>query len=758
MVRLVSTLSIAAITALLLLGVYFIKRKGLKLSRFTKPAALTLAFIMFIRYTYLEVAVHEVRGLNMYSPFGDDIPSTVLSILLIWFVYAAMLTVVLGEFFNYKTLTNINLLFAVPVFFLTIVFIDTYGVGVLGDESYTFSDVAYALGETGYSLGNVRLWFMIIETALGIALPVSHLIAGERVELPKGRGIASYVGTLLCVLIPIMPAYVPQALLGYADISLEYVDFSEEHRYILYLSLILAYAIFHALKDKTEDVRRFAMIYLSLATMWAFTGMYNFEDLLDPLSWPLHLCNTAMYLIPLCLIFKMNRLFNFTLFINVLGAFLAMVMPNIDDNIMEDGVVYFWLNHIVAFLLPILLVALKLFVRPKFKHWVQSLTALTVYFVLMLIVNAWFTNYGECDYFYLNSDFIVSKLGRWAEDTRNFVWSFNVGDLTFTFYPLDQAIFYVVYVGFTVGMWFLYSLFFTTWDAAEDRRQRERDYKRMKKELNEYLGGKSIHEPPSGDDSPRLTLSHFSKRYGSNKHYSVNNVSFDVHGGEVFGFLGPNGAGKSTIIKSIVGIQPITSGSIEICGYDVDKQPVQAKLHTGFVPDHYALYENLTGREYINYIADLYEVNFEYRNKVIEKLVKRFELTGSFDNQMKTYSHGMKQKITIMAALVHNPALWILDEPLTGLDPTSIHEVKECMKEHAAAGNIVFFSSHIIDVVEKICDRIAIIKKGQLRACVSIKELEQKGIDLEQFYLDIINNCDDEHVPYIEPTEEASLA
>ena len=112
----------------------------------------------------------------------------------------------------------------------------------------------------------------------------------------------------------------------------------------------------------------------------------------------------------------------------------------------------------------------------------------------------------------------------------------------------------------------------------------------------------------------------------------------------------------------------------------------------------------------------------------------------------------MKQKITIMSALVHNPKVWILDEPLTGLDPTSIYEVKECMKEHAAKGNVVFFSSHIIDLVEKLCDRIAIIKKGQLRASASIKELTDNGIELERFYLDTINNCDDEHVPYGEPT------
>jgi ABC-2 type transport system ATP-binding protein len=121
---------------------------------------------------------------------------------------------------------------------------------------------------------------------------------------------------------------------------------------------------------------------------------------------------------------------------------------------------------------------------------------------------------------------------------------------------------------------------------------------------------------------------------------------------------------------------------------------------------------------------------------------------------MKTYSHGMKQKITIMSALVHNPKVWILDEPLTGLDPTSIHEVKECMKAHAAKGNIVFFSSHIIDVVEKLCDKIAIIKKGQLRAYTSMQELNEQGIELEKYYLDIIYDGNDEHVPYVEPEND----
>lgn len=242
----------------------------------------------------------------------------------------------------------------------------------------------------------------------------------------------------------------------------------------------------------------------------------------------------------------------------------------------------------------------------------------------------------------------------------------------------------------------------------------------------------------------KLVVKNVSKRYGNNKNFSVENVSFEVNAGEILGFLGPNGAGKSTIIKCIVGIQPVTCGSIEINGYDIEKQPVLAKSQFGFVPDHYALYEKLTGREYINYIADLYDVSKEDRNFMLDKMLKDLNMQENIDSQIRTYSHGMKQKIAIMSALIHEPKLWILDEPLTGLDPNSIYEVKECMKEHAKKGNIVFFSSHIIDIVEKLCDRIIIIKNGKIVTSLKLDELKEQGISLEDYYLDIINKKDDE--------------
>ena len=697
-----------------------------------RTVALAATIVLIIAYLWAEPAIYDVRGLNMYSPFGDEMAKTVLAVLLVWFSYLAIFCAIFGAFFPYKTLHNINRFFSPVVLVLDLLFFRTYMTALMG----------HAIFDGGF---DIRLPFFLALLAFTAATALSDWCADH--TLPRGKEILTLCYTLPFAALAFMPAYVPQALFGYMNQTLEFEGFTPEHRLILYFSVIIPFLIFHAFKDKSEDVKRFAMIFLSVGSLFVFLGSWELTDFLDPTSWPLHLCHTAMFLVPLCLIFSMRRLYNFCLFINVIGAFLAMVLPDLSDlNVIETSSIIFWVNHYSAFYMPILLVALKIFKRPKFREWCAALIALIVYFFAMLICNPLFESItGESsDFFYLNDDFIVDNLGKWAERTQEYVVSVEIGKHTLTFMPIYQTLFLVIFVALTVGIWFLYTLLFSIWDAAEDRREREKSYKMMKKELTEFLGTKKIDEPITGDDSPRLTLRHFCKRYGSNKHYSVNDVSFEVKGGEIFGFLGPNGAGKSTIIKSIVGIQPLTSGDIEVCGFHVEKQAVQAKLRTGFVPDHYALYENLTGREYINYIADLYQVTREYRDAVIEKLVTRFQLVDSFDNQMKTYSHGMKQKITIMAALVHNPKVWILDEPLTGLDPTSIHEVKQCMKEHAAAGNIVFFSSHIIDVVEKICDRIAIIKKGKLRACCPVAELEAKGIELEQFYLSVIEAPDEE--------------
>ena len=219
------------------------------------------------------------------------------------------------------------------------------------------------------------------------------------------------------------------------------------------------------------------------------------------------------------------------------------------------------------------------------------------------------------------------------------------------------------------------------------------EQRQRKKQLKELLDGRAVSEPLNPEGADMISIKHFSKIYSGSSVKSVDDLSLEIRGGEVYGFLGHNGAGKSTTIKSLVGIQTITSGTIEVCGYDISKQPLKAKLNIGYVSDNHAVYEQLTGREYINYVADLYLVSKEDREKRIDKYVRMFNLVDAIDKEIKGYSHGMKQKIVVIASLIHNPKVWVLDEPLTGLDPASSYQIKECMREHADNGNIVSFQA-----------------------------------------------------------------
>ena len=235
-----------------------------------------------------------------------------------------------------------------------------------------------------------------------------------------------------------------------------------------------------------------------------------------------------------------------------------------------------------------------------------------------------------------------------------------------------------------------------------------------------------------------LKLTNVCKKYKNSEIYSVKDLTFEVKEGEIFGFLGKNGAGKSTTIKSITGIIPFDEGTIEICGKEIKKDPIACKLNIGYVPDNHAVYENLTGKEYVNYIANLYKVSKEDTEERLEKFVKLFNMRHAIDNQIRSYSHGMKQKICIIAALIHNPKLWVLDEPLMGLDPQSAYDIKCYMKEHRRQGNTVFFSSHNIDMVEKLCDRVAIINKGHLLEIIDVEDfMKNSPVSMEEYFLNL---------------------
>lgn len=234
-----------------------------------------------------------------------------------------------------------------------------------------------------------------------------------------------------------------------------------------------------------------------------------------------------------------------------------------------------------------------------------------------------------------------------------------------------------------------------------------------------------------------IQLNNFTKSYARSETKAVDGLSFQVNAGEIFGFLGPNGAGKSTTIKCLTGILPFSEGHISVCGYDLREKPLEAKRHIGYVADEHILYGALTGAQYLNFIADVFGVDAASRQERINRYAEIFDLSSKLCSKISSYSHGMKQKISIIASLVHDPDVWILDEPMVGLDPKSGYELKQIMSERAAAGKTVFFSSHVLDVVEKVCDRVAIIDKGQLVTICDIKELQEKRSDLslEELFL-----------------------
>lgn len=239
-----------------------------------------------------------------------------------------------------------------------------------------------------------------------------------------------------------------------------------------------------------------------------------------------------------------------------------------------------------------------------------------------------------------------------------------------------------------------------------------------------------------------LEIKGLTKTYQGNNKPSVDNLDLTVNDGEIFGFIGPNGAGKSTTIKSITGILSFEGGNVLIDGIDIKQNPIEAKRHIGYVSDDHILYEGLTGTEYINFICDVFNIPLAERKEKLDKYCELFALEEAVNKPISSYSHGMKQKLNIIGALIHEPKLWILDEPMTGLDPRSAFNLKNLMKEHASKGNCVFFSSHVLEVVEKLCDRVGIIEDGHLIASCDMDELKEKNKDksLEELFLKLTQN------------------
>ena len=239
-----------------------------------------------------------------------------------------------------------------------------------------------------------------------------------------------------------------------------------------------------------------------------------------------------------------------------------------------------------------------------------------------------------------------------------------------------------------------------------------------------------------------IEFKNVSKEYTKNKKV-VENLDFKINDGEIFGFLGPNGAGKSTTIKMMTGILDITEGDIILNGKSIISEQVEAKKQFGYVPDVPDMFLKLKGIEFLNFIADIYEIDLKARKEKIERLSKEYKIYDSLNAQIQSYSHGMRQKLLVVSALLHSPKILILDEPMTGLDPKASHDLKEMMRKYKEEGNIVFFSTHVLEVAEKLCDRIGIINNGKLVFVGTYEEMKNKfkeNASLEDLFLELTSD------------------
>lgn len=713
---------ILILTTVLILLHYVIKNQN----KF-KNILRILSIILFLVYLPRLLRLDEIN--HTFNLFLFDVKTPIDStttwlfpvvrsvtiILLRWFSLLIILLGISNSFFRHKVV-DFFIAFVGPILLILNV---TF-----------FFDHLYAItGQTTSLLTFVGVQFFIENVILGV-FSIMHLlhILIKRILLTK-KELFIIVYTMPISALAVMPLGLLYNFFGFYGESP--LDFTQSHMLVIVFPLVFTTLAFIFFRNKSQQSKNLFITFMVFASFVQYFYLPRFS--IGGL--PLHLCNTAVLILLVAVPFHKRSIFYFAYFANVIGAIAAIVLPNYTQDLYHINVLHFGYNHLYALVIPILAVALKMFPRPKLKDMIQAIIVFTIYFIVVLNLNAWLRNYNDSiDYFYTYSDFLSSMFNA-RKLQYNFTFDLKIGEFTFVYFYVFHIIYYFSFVFLMFMTWVVYDQSYQIADLHQDLRFKQKQMRMDMLNLKIEEDLRTLNESKNTINSNMIKISNFSKRYGKANQFAVNNFSLEVYKGEVFGFLGHNGAGKSTTIKSLVGIQSITEGEMEICGYSIKTQPLEAKLQIGYVSDNHAVYEKLTGREYIDYVADLYKVPQDLREIRLDKYLDQFLLRHAIDNEIKSYSHGMKQKLVVIASLIHEPPVWILDEPLTGLDPTSAYQIKESMREHAKKGNIVFFSSHVIEVVEKICHRIAIISNGKLEGVYEVKELKESGVSLEELYM-----------------------
>ena len=466
-------------------------------------------------------------------------------------------------------------------------------------------------GTTDVSLVSFRSIAFAIEIILMGAISAYYLYRFI-INFEKSKRYVNakkFVLAILGLIVACLPVSFFQILFGI--FGEEASGFNFTHRIVLYLSFLIPLLLYFGFRKKGKEENRTMLIYLASACLITFCYTIDITNL-SYTNLPLHLCNTGVFLIFIAFVFNIKSLYYFTFFVNVIGALFAMFMPNISNSMFLAENLRFWYNHIYVFFLPVLAMVLEIFPRPNFKMIRGAIGVFTIYFIAMIIANSWINTFASVDYFFLQGNTIskhVQFLANWQD---SYIWNIVIRNVTYSTAWLYDIVVYVGYIFLMFMIWLLYDTLFKTQDHYKLLNELDKIDILNVRELKKSLEG-DLTKPINPRGKNMINISHFSKIYAGSSRKAVDDFSLKVKAGQVFGFIGHNGAGKSTLIKSLVGIQSITSGKIEICGYDISKQPLQAKLNIGYVSDNHAVYEKLTGREYLNYVADLYLVSKENR-------------------------------------------------------------------------------------------------------------------------------------------------
>ena len=425
--------------------------------------------------------------------------------------------------------------------------------------------------------------------------------------LPKRIGKAALMG--VCYMLAFMPTYFFRLCFGEVGPAAD--EFNPLHRMLIYFFIAVTFLLYVAYKKKDKEEQWHMLALLSIAAFIAYFGYTSFRSPLTGL--PLHLCYTAIVLMVICFCFRVKSVFYFTYIVNVLGAMIAIINPNANGApfFTNDYVVY-WYSHMFDFILPVVASLLGVFKRPKIKELGKAVGIFFVYVCFAAFMNGWLNNSPSLnpdknliDYFMLYGNDLTNLFTFGEPIKQNFIWVFQMGDAQVRIFWLFDLLVFVIFVLLMVIIWTVYNGMYHVEDAHRDLAKKRKMMKVDNLNILKEMNGRPLSEPMYEEKTDMVTIKNFSKIYAGTDKRAVNDINLEMNEGEVWGFIGHNGAGKSTTIKSLVGIQSITEGQIIVEGYDIAKQPLEAKLKIGYVSDNHAVYEKLTGRAYVYYDADL---------------------------------------------------------------------------------------------------------------------------------------------------------